>query len=111
MKIKARTYHEDNNTIDIINKDGTKTCLLCTTIEDSLYTGIIGRSKLVWLKENGPSTYTELTINGQLQNFIAQDTKSYHQQQDIIEKQLTEHFNGDKAYATAIAREIMRYDK
>jgi hypothetical protein len=32
-------------------------------------------------------------------------------QQDTIEKQLTEHFNGDKAYAAAIAREIMMYDR
>lgn len=112
MEIKASIYHEDNDTIDILNKDGTKTCLLCAAIEDSLHTGIIGRSKLVWLKENEPPTYAELAIKGRLQEYIDhQYTQSYQQQQDAIEKQLTEHFNGDKAYAAALAREIMRYER
>lgn len=111
MEIKSNIYHDENDTIDIFAKDGTKTYLLCATIEDSLHTGIIGHSKLVWLKENEPSAYAELAITGRLQDFIDQYTESYQQQQDTIEKQLTAHFNGDKAYTAAIAREIMRYDR
>jgi hypothetical protein len=109
MKIKACTYHDENDTIDVLATDGTKMCLLCAAIGNSLHTDIIGRSKLVWLKDNEPSTYAELVIKGALQDFLNQYAESYHQQQAIIEKQLTAHFGGDKAYAAAIAREIMMY--
>lgn len=111
METKVSIYHEENDTIDISATDSTKTYLLCAAIENSLHTGIIGRSKLTWLKENEPSTYADLAITGQLQDFIDQYAQSYNQQQTTIKKQLTEHFNGDKTYAAAIAREIMRYDR
>lgn len=74
-----------------------------------MHTDIIGRSKLVWLKDNEPSTYAELVLKGVLQDFLDQYTESYHRQKNTIEKQLTEHSNGDKTYAAAIAREIMMY--
>ena len=109
MEIKACAYHEDRNTISILTTDGIQMSLLCTAIEDSLQTDIIGRSKLVWLKDNEPSTYAELFFKGALQDFLDQYTESYRRQQEAIEKQLTGHFNGDKAYAAAIAREIMMY--
>ena len=47
MEIKVSICHEENATIDISTTDGTKTCLLCAAIENTLRTGIIGRSKLV----------------------------------------------------------------
>lgn len=84
-------------------------CILCAAIENSLHTDMISRSKLVWLKDNEPFTYAELIIKGALQDFLDQYTESYQQQQNTIEKQLTVHFNGNKAYAAAIAREIMMY--
>lgn len=85
--------------------------ILCVAIEDSLHTDIISRSKLVWLKDNEPFTYAELVVKGDLQDFLDQYAESYYQQQDIIEKQLIKHFNGDKAYAAAIAKEIMMYGR
>ena len=110
-KIKSCKYNNDNDTIDIIKTDGSKVSILCAAVEDSLKTTITTRSKLVWLKDNEPSTYAELVITERLQHFLDQYAESYHRQQDTIEKQLTEHFNGDKAYAAAIAREIMMYDR
>jgi len=110
MEIKACTYHDENNTIEIIKTDGSKMSILCAVVEDSLNTTITTRSKIVWLKDNEPSTYAELVITGRLQDFLDQYAESCHRQQDTIEKQLTEHFNGDKTYAAAIAREIMMYD-
>lgn len=109
MKIKACTYYEENDTIDVLTTDGMKMCILCAAIEDSLHTDIISRSKLIWLKGNEPSTYAELVVKGSLQDFLDQYAKSYHRQQDAIEKQLIVYFNGDRAYAAAIAREIMMY--
>lgn len=109
MDIKACTYNGENETIEVIVTDGLKMCILCAAIEESLHTEIIGRSKLIWLKDNEPLTYAELFIKGALQDFLDRYAKNYHQQQDAIEKQLTVHFTGDKAYAAAIAREIMMY--
>lgn len=110
MKIKACTYHDENDTIDILATDGTKMCILCAAIENSLHTDMIGRSKLAWLKDNEPFTYAELVITDRLQSFLDQYAESYHRQQETVEKQLTRHFNGDRAYAASVAREIMMYD-
>ncbi len=79
MKIRAYTYHDENDTIDVLATDGTKMCILCAAIENSLHTDMIGRSKLVWLKDNEPSTYAELVIRGALQDFLGQYAESYHQ--------------------------------
>lgn len=108
-EINICKYNADNNTIGIVKSNGSKMSILCTAVEESLSTTIISRSKLIWLKDNESSTYAELAITGRLQEFLDQYAESYHRQQDTIEKQLTKHFNGDKTYAAAIAREIMMY--
>lgn len=69
-------YHDENDTIDVFAMDGTKMCILCAVIENSLHTDMIGRSKLVWLKDNEPSTYVELVITGSLQDFLAKIPKA-----------------------------------
>jgi hypothetical protein len=84
--------------------------LKCTAVEGSLNTTVITRSKLVWLKDNEPSTYAELAITGRLQSFLDQYAVHYHRKRNSVEKQLIEYYNSDKAYAAAIAREIMMYD-
>ncbi len=111
MKIETCTYNDENDTINVLATDGRKMCILCTAIENSIHMDLIGRSKLVWLKDNEPSTYAELVITERLQGFLDQYAKSYYLQQEIIENRLTEHFDGDKAYAAAIAREIMMYNR
>jgi len=110
-EIKSCKYNYDNDTLDIIKTDGSIVTILCTPIENSLYTTVTTRSKLVWLKDNEPSTYAKLSITGRLQSHLDQYAESYHRQQDTVEKQLTEFFDGDKVYAAAIAREIMMYDR
>jgi hypothetical protein len=109
VEIKSCKYNNDNDTISIIKTNGSKVSILCTAVEDSLNTNITTRSKLEWLKDNEPFTYAELVITGKLQDFLDQYDESYYRQHDTIEKQLIEHFNGDKACAVAIAREIMMY--
>lgn len=51
----------------------------------------------------------ELVVTDRLQSFLDQYAESYHRQQETVEKQLTRHFDDDRAYAAAIAREIMMY--
>jgi len=109
MKIETCTYNAENDTLDMLTTNGSKMNILCAVIEDSIHTGIIGRSKLIWLKDNEPSTYAELVVTERLQEFLDQYTEGYHKQRETIEKQLTNHFDGDKAYAAAIAKEIMMY--
>lgn len=62
--------------------------ILCATEDERLSTTITSCSKLVWLKDNEPSTYAELVITGRLQEFLDQYAESYYRQQDTIEKQL-----------------------
>ncbi|EMS69084.1 DUF6061 family protein [Ruminiclostridium cellobioparum] len=109
MRIKACTCHDENDTIDVVTTDNTKMYLLCAAIENSSHTDMIGRSKLRWLKDKEPATYAEFVVKGDLQDFLDRYAESYHQQQDTMEKQLKAHFVGDKAYAAAMAREIMMY--
>ncbi|MGE5631737.1 MAG: DUF6061 family protein [Caulobacteraceae bacterium] len=69
-EIKSCKYNNDNDTIDIIKTDGSKMSVLCAAIEDSLNNTITTRSKLVWLKDNEPSTYAELVLDSKMQQFL-----------------------------------------
>ena len=109
VEIEACKYNCDTDSITFTKSDGSTVTVLCSAVEGSLHTNVTTRSKLVWLKENEPSTYAEFIVTGRMQGFLNQYGESYRQQEEAIEKQLTEHFNGDKAYAAAIAREIMMY--
>jgi hypothetical protein len=110
LEIKACKYNCDTDSITFAKPGGSTMTILCSAVEETLHTTVITRSKLVWLKENEPSTYAELIVTDRMQDFLSQYGENYRQQEEGIEKQLTEHFNGDKAYAAAIAREIMMYD-
>ena len=67
--------------IDEVN--GSKISIMCAAVEESLSTTMISRSKLVWLKDNEPSTYTELATTGRLQEFLDQYDESYFRQHDF----------------------------
>jgi len=108
-EIESCKYNADNDTIEVVESSGSKISILCAAVEESLSATITSRSKLVWLKDNEPSTYVELVLTGRMQEFFDKYDDSYYRQQDSIERQLIEHFDGDKAYAAAIAREIMMY--
>jgi len=79
-EIKSCKYNADNDTIDIIKNKGSKMSILCATVEESVSTTMTSRSKLIWLKDNEPSTYAELVITGRLQEFLDQYAESYHRQ-------------------------------
>lgn len=107
--IESCEYDANKDIVSVVKGDGSKISILCAAVEESLSTTAASRAKLVWIKENEPSTYAELVITGRLQKFVDGYDDSHYRQQEIIEKQLTVHFNGDKGYAAAIAREIMMY--
>ena len=109
MKAKKWNFNMDDGTINVIYENGSSVSFLCSAIEAELHTTLASESKLQWLKDNEPSTYAQLAVSGELQSYLDRYSHSYYEQQDNIEKQLTDHFNGDKAYAASIAREIMMY--
>ncbi|MGB8453636.1 MAG: hypothetical protein WCD89_15080 [Anaerocolumna sp.] len=45
MIIKTCTYHDENNTIDVVTNDNTKMSLLRAVIVNSLHADMIGRLK------------------------------------------------------------------
>lgn len=107
-EIKSCKYNNDNDTIDIIKTDGSKLSILCAAVEDSLNTTITTRSKLIWLKDNEPSTYAELVLDNKMQQFLDCVDKTHHQIENNVKKQLIPKF-GDNI-AGQIAREFMMYD-
>jgi hypothetical protein len=88
MKIETCTYNAENDTLDMLTTNGSKMNILCAVIEDSIHTGIIGRSKLIWLKDNEPSTYAELVVTDRLQEFLDQYTEGYHKQRRLSKNSL-----------------------
>ena len=47
-------YDEERNIIDVLYDDGKQARILCGMIEDALDVGIIGESRMIWLKDNRP---------------------------------------------------------
>ena len=107
-KIKSCEYNNDNDTITVIKTDGSTVSILCTAVEDSLNTTITTRSKLIWLKENEPSTYAELVLDGKMQQFLDGVDISRRQIENSVKQQLISKFGEN--IARQIAREFMMYD-
>jgi len=107
-EIKSCEYNNDNDTITVIKVDGSKVSILCAAFEDSLHTTITTRSKLVWLKDNDPSTYAELVLDSKMQQFLDDVDKSHCQIESNIKQQLIPRFGEN--IASQIAREFMMYD-
>jgi len=108
VEIKSCEYNNDNDTIAIIKTDGSTVSILCAAVEDSLNTTITTRSKLVWLKENEPSTYAELVLGNKMQQFLDGIDKSRRQIENNVKQQLIPRFGEN--IARQIAREFMMYD-
>lgn len=106
-EIKSCTYNPDNDTIYIIKPDGSKMHILCATVEDSLNTTVTARSKLVWLKENEPSTYAELVLDYKMQQFLDGIDKSRRRIENNVKQQLVPRFGEN--IAGQIAREFTMY--
>jgi len=81
--------------------------ILCTAIEDNLNTTITTRSKLIWLKENVPTTYAELVPDNKMQQFLDCVDKSRRQIENNIKQQLIPKLG--EHIARQIAREFMMY--
>lgn len=108
VEIKSCEYNNDNDTITVIKTDGSKLSILCAAVEDSLNTTITTRSKLIWLKENGPATYAELVLDARMQQFLDNVDKNHREVENNIKRQLIPKFGEN--IANQIAREFMMYD-
>lgn len=106
--IRECSYDIDYGTIEVTMENGSRLTLLRSAIENSLEVDMIGDSKLQWLVDNELTTYVQLYLEGELQEYCTEVERSYHAQSARLHKQLTGHFQ-DAAYAEAITREIMMY--
>ncbi len=107
-EIKSCEYNNDNDTITVINTDGSKMSILCAAVEGSLSTTIATRSKLIWLKDNEPTTYAELILDSKMQQFLDGVDKSRRQIENNVKHQLIPRFGEN--IARQIAREFTMYD-
>lgn len=106
MKLRACHYNECSDIMMVIFGDGTTRRLICSEIEATLDMHASARSHLIWLKEKEPFTYAELVITNNLKRYVEKYRREYLMQQNELAEQLEAHYQ-DKAYAQAIAREIM----
>lgn len=106
MQLRACHYDENSDVMTVVFADGTTCRLNCSGIEATLVTHAAARSRLIWLKEKEPFTYAELVLQHDLKRYAEDYSREYMKQQNELEEQLADHFQ-DKAYAQAIAREIM----
>lgn len=106
MQLRACHYDEDSDIMTAVYADGTTCRFNCSEIEDALDMHAAVRSRLVWLKEKEPFAYAGLVLQNDLKRYAKEYSREYLEQQNELEEQLTLHFQ-DKAYAKAIAREIM----
>jgi len=106
MKLRACHYDENFDIMTAVYADGTTCSFNCSEIEATLDTHAAVRSRLVWLKENEPFTYAELILHNDLKRYSKEYSREYQKQQKELEDRLDVHYQ-DKAYAQAIAREIM----
>lgn len=107
-EIKSCTYNNDNYTITVIKTDGSKVSILCAAVEDSLNTTITTRSKLIWLKDNEPSTYAELALDNKMQQYLDGVDINRRQIENNVKQQLIPKFGEN--IAGQIAREFVMYD-
>lgn len=108
MQFRACHYDEDHDVMTVVFADGTTCRLNCSEIEAILdtHTHAAARSRLIWLKEKEPFAYAELVLNNDLKQYAKEYSREYLKQQNELTEQLANHYQ-DKAYAQAIAREIM----
>jgi len=106
MKLRACHYNECSDVMTVVLEDGTTRRLKCSEIEVTYDMHASARSHLIWLKENEPFAYAELVLNNNVKRYAEEFSREYLQQQNELAEQLEAHYQ-DKAYAQAIAREIM----
>lgn len=106
MQPRACHYDEAGDVMTVVCADGTTCRLHCSEIEATLDTHAAARSRLIWLKEKEPFTYAELVLQHDLKRYAEEYSREYLKQQNELTEQLETHYQ-DKAYAQAIAREIM----
>ena len=107
MEIKTCAYHEDRNTISILTMDGIQMSLPQSRIACKQI--LLAAQSWYGLKTMNRPPMQNFSSKARYRTFQTNILKATADQQEAIEKQLTGHFNGDKAYAAAIAREIMMY--
>lgn len=106
MQLRACQYDENSDVMTVVFADG-KTCRLnCSEIEATLDTNAAARSRLIWLKEKELFAYADLFLQHDLKRYAEEYSREYMKQQNELAEQLADHYQ-DKAYAQAIAREIM----
>lgn len=106
MKLRACHYNECSDVMTVVFGGGTTRRLNCSEIEATYDMHASARSHLIWLKEKEPFTYAELVLSNNLKRYAEEYSREYLKQQDELAEQLEAHYQ-DKAYAQAIAREIM----
>jgi len=106
MQLRACHYDEDSDVMTVVFADGTTCRLNCSEIEATLDTHAAARSRLIWLKEKETFAYAELVLQHDLKRYAEEYSREYLKQQNELAEQLADHYQ-DKAYAQAIAREIM----
>ena len=79
MKYDARACHfnMDTGCVELLLRDGRKTSIDCTGVEDALDVTMAQRSELDYLIYNAPLVYAELILDGEPEEYLRNVAGSY----------------------------------
>jgi len=72
MKYDARACHfnMDTGCVELLLRDGRKTSIDCTGVEDALDVTMAQQTELDYLIYNAPLAYAELILNGEPEEYL-----------------------------------------
>ena len=79
MKYDARvcSFNMDAGCVELLLRDGRKISIDCTRVEDALDVTMAQRAELDYLIYNDPLGYADLSLNGNLEEYLKNVTGSH----------------------------------
>ena len=100
--IKSCEFNIDTACVDVVYENGGTLSIYTPLIEESLRTTVYSRSRLDWLIDNAPLEYTQMVLDGTMQNYLDDIDGIARQQIKYCTEQLS------KYYPQNISEDIMR---
>jgi hypothetical protein len=106
--IKSCVFNIDTACVEVIYINGSTLSIYTPMIEESLRTTVHSRSKLDCLIENEPLEYTQMALDGTLQDYLDNVDGIAQRQIKNYTERLAKHYPPN--IAEDIAREMMMYN-
>lgn len=69
-KIVSCAFNIDTASVEVKYTDGSMISIYCPAVEDEIAENMYQRSELDWIIYNEPHTYVNLTLSGEIENYL-----------------------------------------